>query len=615
MPGRPAAGPLGPAAAVTALLVALLCAVDIGTKWHVPVLVAIYQDKAFWWPAAALTGMCVVVVWRGPPRGMAQVSAFIALNLVLIEAIQLSVQLELYRACWWTLDLVLRLATAACWVAASCGVIAVPVWLWRRVRPGRAPAWLRWWFASTVFIAFAEAGARTIERPPPAPAVKLPAHWSSRDRSGGEFRIAAIGESSMIGFPYEPKVDIPTVCRAHLEARYPARTFTVENVAVGGIDLRTAIAQLERLPTRPDLILLYSGHNEEFFDVESDVNRPKSSVPLVDLCFQWSAAYRAFSKAAERCYSVDRDQPGAGRRLFDSAQYLEGVAQERLERFRQTLVQFARGCRQQGVSAIWFVPAAGEGTFEPNRSCSRAPLSAGRQEAICGKLAEARGLERAGRWQEAEQVYRGLLNDEPEFAEFHFRLGESLVQQHRIPEAKRSFRAAIDCDGHPCQATSSYRQCIMDVAQQERIPLIDAQQELEAVTASGLLDRTVMLDHVHMSLRGYLALGRAAAELAVAESLVGEGATAGVPDAVDYATFLAEADFDARDLATAYDRIAFALDYLCRHRYDPARRHAEADQYRRWAEGLRTGAIQPGEQGTESLTQSEPGGVRLPSLN
>jgi hypothetical protein len=74
-------------------------------------------------------------------------------------------------------------------------------------------------------------------------------------------------------------------------------------------------------------------------------------------------------------------------------------------------------------------------------------------------------------------------------------------------------------------------------------------------------------------------------------------------------------DFDARDLATAYDRIAFALNYLARHRYDPARRNAEADQYRRWAEGLRTGAIQPGEQGTESLTQSEPGGVRLPSSN
>jgi hypothetical protein len=296
-------------------------------------------------------------------------------------------------------------------------------------------------------------------------------------------------------------------------------------------------------------------------------------------------------------------------------QFSERVSQERLERFRQTLVQFARGCRQQGVSAIWFVPAAGEGTFEPNRSCSRTPLSAGRQEAICGKLAEARALEQAARWQDAEQVYRGLLDDEPEFAEFHFRLAESLVQQHRIPEAKRSFRTAIDCDGHPCQATSSYRQCIIDVAQQERIPLIDAEQELAAVTASGLLDRTVMLDHVHMTLRGYLTLGRAAAELAVTESLVGEGATASVLDAVDYATFLAESDFDARDLATAYDRIAFALNYLRRHRYDTERRDAEADQYRRWAEGLRTGAIQPGEQGTESLTQSEPGGVRLPSSN
>jgi tetratricopeptide (TPR) repeat protein len=338
-------------------------------------------------------------------------------------------------------------------------------------------------------------------------------------------------------------------------------------------------------------------------------------VPFLDVCFQWSAAYRAVSKVAERQYSALRDHGSAGRRLFDSPQYSERVRQERLAWFRQTLVQFARRCRQQGIGAIWFVPAAGEGTFEPNRSCSRTPLSTEQQDAICRRLAEARGLDQAGRWHEAEQIYRRLLEDNPGFAEFHFRLGESLVQQERIPEAKRSFRAAIDCDGHPCQAPSNYRQCIMDVAQQEGIPLIDAEQELAAVTARGLLDRTVIHDHVHMTLLGYLTLGRAAAEVAVAESLVGDGASANAQGEFEYATFLADADFNADDLATAYDRVAFAVDHLSRHRYDPARRNAEAGQYRRWAEGLRSGAIQPGEQGTESLTQVEPGGVLLPSPN
>lgn len=606
--GRPAAGPLRPAAAFTLLLVLLQCVVEIGSGRHVPTLLAIHRDRGFWGPAAALLGMSAILVWRGLPRGVRQVSGFVALILVLLEVTRLSVRLELVRACWLTLDLVVRLAIATCWVAACCGLIAVPVWLWRRTRPSRTPVWVRWWFAATLFITMLEAGSRVIDRRPLASPVKLPEHWSSHDQSDGEFRIAAIGGSTMLGFPYEPKVDIPTACAAHLQSRYPARKFTVENVAVGGINFRTAIAQLETLPTRPDLILLYTGHNEVFFDVDNDVIRPGSCVPLIDLCLEWSIAYRACSRTFVQHYYAD--QTRFVRKLFDSPQYSERVTQERLERFRRTLVQFAHSCRKKDIRMIWFVPAAAEGTFEPNRSYTRRDLTADRQEVIRGRLAEARREELAGRWQAAEQIYRSLLDDYPDFAEFHHRLGEALVQQKRFAEAKLSFRAAIDCDGHPCQASSSYRQCIVDVARQERIPLIDAEEELSTVTSSGLLDRTVIHDNVHMTLRGYLTLGRAAAETAVAESLVADQADA-MPveqDRFDDAAFLAARNFGVDDLATAYDRIAFALDHLSEQRYDPSRRNAAAEQYRHWAEGLRTGAIQPGEQGTESLTQLGPGG-------
>jgi tetratricopeptide (TPR) repeat protein len=442
--------------------------------------------------------------------------------------------------------------------------------------------------------------------------VQLPEHWSGDNRPNSEFRIVAIGGSTMLGFPYHPKVDIPTICQAHFESRFPDRTFTVENVALTGINFRTAIARLERIPTRPDLILLYTGHNECFFDVDNDVIRPESSVPLVDHCFDWSSAYRAFSKFAEQRYSARRERANEGRRFFEAPRFSEPVAQERLERFRQTLVQFARALRQQEISTIWFVPGSGEGTFEPNRSCSRGPVSADRQETIRGQLDEARSLEQAGLWQNAEEVYRSLLNDDPRFAEFHFRLAEALVQQDRFMEAKQSFHAAIDFDGDPCRASSHYRQCIADVAMQEHIPLIDAVEELSAITATGLLDRTVIHDNVHMTLRGYLTLGRAAAERAVAMSLLGDAASPPASQVeFDDAAFLAETGFDARDLATAYDRTAFVLDHFTRHRYDPARRKAEAAQYRYWAEALRTGAIEPGAQGTESLTQLEPGGVRL----
>lgn len=597
------------AAAFTALLVALQCVVELGQDW--PLLLPLHYEIGWWGPVAALIGLCIIVVRRGRPRGIAQITAFLALCLVLIEVNLLSMRSELRHACWIALDLLLRLGIAAGWVVACGGLVAVAMWLRRRVSARRAPVWVRWWFATTIFITLTEAGTRVIERPLPDPVVELPEYWSSNRRSADEFRIVAIGGSTMLGFPYQPKVDIATICRARLASRFPDRTFTVENVALNGINLQRAISELRRVPTRPDLILLYTGHNEVFFDVDIDAIRPESNIPLLDVCFDWSSAYRAFSRITERRYFPSRKRLSDGQRLFDSRLFSDRVARQRLERFRQTLAQFARSARHEGIDMIWFVPAYGEGTFEPNRSYSRVPLSEERQAEILGQLAAGRRLERAERWPDAEQVYRALLSDDPGFAEIHFRLAEALAAQDRIPEAKQSFRAAIDCDGHPCQAPSGYRQCIVDVAHQERVPLIDAADELSAVSTTGLLDRTVIHDNVHPTLRGYLTLGRAAAERAAA-LLVEEDSQAASVEPFDEAAFLAQSGFDVQDLATAYERIAFALEHFARQRYDESRRRSEAGQYRRWSYGLQTGAIQPGEQGTESLTQLQPGGVRLP---
>lgn len=593
-----------------------------GYRWHAPLLESIFQDRAFWGPIAAVTGLGIILARRGLPRRIRHVIALAALICVLVAVNWLTVQMELRRTCWLVLDLALTLAVAACWVFACGGLIACAVWLRRRNRRVPAPAWVRWWFATTLFITTAEAGARLIERPPPAPLITLPEHWSSAPRTGNEYRIVAIGGSTMLGFPYHPKVDIPTICRAHLVARYSDRTFTVQNVAQNGISFQTAVEHLKDVPARPDLILLYTGHNEVFFDVEQDAARPESPVQLIDRSFKWSSAYRVFPQVARQHYVARRAQAADGRQLFDTPQFSEPVAIERRERFRHSLIQFARALREHEIDTVWFVPVSGEGTFEPNRSTSRFPLNDDYCQSVDRQFAEARSLEQSGRWDRAEQIYRSLLKRDPAVAEFHFRLAESLVHQDRIPEAKLSFRAAIDCDVYACQASSGYQQCIIDVAAQEQIPLIDAAAELAPLTPRGLLDRTVIHDNVHPTLRGYLTLGRAAADQVIASSVVAESPTPDSPPSIenaasppDDAQILAQTGLNADDLATAYDRVAFALDHLAKLRYDPTRRKAEAEQYRRWAAALRTGEIQPGEQGTESFTKLSPGGVQLPDLH
>ena len=611
---RTNSNPLRPAAAFTAVLIVLNCLVELAASHHWQPIPSLHDDRGFWMPLAAVLGMMAILAWRGCPRSFGQVIGLVGLILVLIVVNRWSVRLELVRNVWLTTAVVIQLAMAACWILAVGGLFAFLAWLPRRVPSDSSPLWIKWWVATTLFIGLSEIGIRVLE-PPSHTAVRLPEHWSSNNPPGQEFRIAAIGGSTMLGFPYEPKIDIPNVCRAHLERVYPGRAFIADNVALGGINLRTAIEQLQSLENKPDLILVYTGHNEAFFDVDNDVIRVESAMPLLDVCFEWSVACRAVATAARRMYFAHRGHAGFGRKLFDSPQYSEQVSQERLARFRRTLIEFSGCCRQEDIRLIWFVPAAGEGTFEPNRSCSPDSLSEDQRADIRRMLSDAGRLEQSGRWDDAENIYRQLSVEHPCFAEFHFRLAESLVEQDEISEAKQFFQLAIDWDGHPCRAPSSYQQCIADVARQEGIPLIDAEAELSTMTDDGLLDRSIFHDNVHMTIAGYWALGRAAAESIVAESLVESGSHADSVelDSPDVSTFIREAGFDKDDLATAYDRTAFALEHLARQRYDSTQRITEAAQYRLWAVELRGSEIQPGEGGTESLSRLQPAGVRFPA--
>src|SRR5690606_39016834 len=95
-------------------------------------------------------------------------------------------------------------------------------------------------------------------------------------------------------------------------------------------------------------------------------------------------------------------------------------------------------------------------------------------------------------------------------AEIEFWFGVCLREVGQIDAAREWFRRSIDHDGQPASANSAYRAIIADVAGRFGIELIDAAAVLRRVSPPGLLDRHVIHDNVHPTLRGYHALGLAA---------------------------------------------------------------------------------------------------------
>jgi tetratricopeptide (TPR) repeat protein len=86
-----------------------------------------------------------------------------------------------------------------------------------------------------------------------------------KEKTTTTFRIMCLGSSSMFGTPYDMNANIPGILRKQLRRIYPGVEFEVINWGASAINsnvIRDLAPQL--LQFKPDLVLMYMGHNEFF---------------------------------------------------------------------------------------------------------------------------------------------------------------------------------------------------------------------------------------------------------------------------------------------------------------------------------------------------------------
>ena len=84
-----------------------------------------------------------------------------------------------------------------------------------------------------------------------------------KQKKSNAFRVFVLGGSSAAGFPFMPMGSFSRYVKRRLELVYPGSTIEVINIAMTAVNTYTILDLLPGvLDQSPDLILLYSGHNE-----------------------------------------------------------------------------------------------------------------------------------------------------------------------------------------------------------------------------------------------------------------------------------------------------------------------------------------------------------------
>lgn len=86
-----------------------------------------------------------------------------------------------------------------------------------------------------------------------------------KEKPSNGYRIFVLGESTVQGFPYEPNIAFPRILQRRLQDIFPERTIEIVNLGLTAICSYTLLDFADEiLNQNPDIVLIYTGHNEYY---------------------------------------------------------------------------------------------------------------------------------------------------------------------------------------------------------------------------------------------------------------------------------------------------------------------------------------------------------------
>lgn len=338
-----------------------------------------------------------------------------------------------------------------------------------------------------------------------------------RDKPVDTLRVFALGGSTTFGLGVGAAHAFPEQLRARLEAAFPARTVEMVNLGCPGWATdRIAGLIPELIELSPDLLVVYSGHNEM---LRGDAGPGTGMHPVSHVS---AGSVRWSSIVAWLHYGVSRwrhptpengmDEEALAAALAGRTRVLDPML-EPLERRRppdpafleaserryaRNLRSISRQAAAARVPVLFVLPVASL-WFPPAPSMHAQELDERRFQRL---LDRARTAFENGRAGEALEPIQQAVEMSPGYAIAHYWRGGVLAALGRTEEARRALQRAVDRDVRTFRITSRLESAFTRVMDDERGRWVDLRPIFHRRFDPDLA-QTLFLDHVHPTRRGH----------------------------------------------------------------------------------------------------------------
>jgi tetratricopeptide (TPR) repeat protein len=114
------------------------------------------------------------------------------------------------------------------------------------------------------------------------------------------------------------------------------------------------------------------------------------------------------------------------------------------------------------------------------------------------------------------------MNLDSTYAEVHFLLGKCLEQVSQYGNAERQFELARDYDVIRFRAPSSFNRFLKQIADSDKIPLINIEKAFNENSPDGIVGDNLILEHIHPNNIGYFLMAKTIAKGIADAHLVGQ---------------------------------------------------------------------------------------------
>jgi tetratricopeptide (TPR) repeat protein len=294
------------------------------------------------------------------------------------------------------------------------------------------------------------------------------------------YRVFVLGGSSAAGYPFMPLGSFSRYIRRRLELSYPELNIEVVNVSLTAVNTYTIRDLIpDVLEQSPDLILIYTGHNEYYgaLGVGSLESLGKSRT-IVN-------------------FLLELNKYKTTQLLRDFIIWLKKNITSNKKNVTGTLM--SRMAREQSIPYESDIYNLGLKQFEGNFNDIITAIKKTKTPVVVSTLA-------------------CNLKDQPPFiskktknypsAITVFYAAQKELKNGNTSTADSLFRLAKELDQLRFRAPKKINEIIIQLCKKNKIPIVNADSILSSLSPQNIIGNNLMVDHLHLTLNGYKLLGK-----------------------------------------------------------------------------------------------------------